>query len=122
MSLAAKAARAQAMAESLMVDECTISRPGANPGDADVTTYSGKCRVRVTQTVQVAAGTPGTELGHYRTEIHIPVSASGVQFNDKVSITASINPALVGTSTYISGMPAQTAGSAQRLWCERDLR
>lgn len=123
MSLLGVAGRAQRFAESLMVDSCTITRPGATPTASVVTVYTGKCRIRMTPRMpEQMPQTAGTTASRYILEVHIPATTTGVEHNDKVTITASANPSLVDTSTYVTGLMGQTAGSAQRLWCEKALR
>lgn len=123
MSLAAKATRAQRRAESIMVDACSITRPGATPGAGDTTVYTGKCRVRVvSRGPELTPGTAGSQSSRFRTEVHIPATATGVRFNDLVTITDSLNPNLTDTSSRVSGIAPQTAGSAHRLWCDQEFR
>lgn len=121
MSILSVTAQAQELAESLMVDQCAITRASETPSStAPTTVYSGKCRVRTrAHAEQPVPGSAGTSTEYNRIELHIPVSAEGVEFNDKVTITSSINPTVEGDVYYVAGVVAQSAASAQRLVCER---
>jgi hypothetical protein len=124
MTLAALAASAQVLAEGLMSDACTITRASEDPEDDTPTTvYSGKCRVRTRARAHSdVAGDAGTRTEQDRIEVHIPVSVEGVEFNDRIKITSSINPTLGDDAYYVAGLFAQSGASAQRLTCERRLR
>lgn len=118
MSLVSVVARAQRAAERLMVDTCTITRPGDTDGtfDTPVVVYSGKCRVRDRTDL------PGETTDRHRFRVDIPISATGVRFNDRIDISASMNPSLVGSFGLVGDIFAQSAASAQRLPCELTLR
>jgi len=92
-------------AEALMVDTCTIERPGEPVTDADgnVTTgttpvYSGKCKVQ--QTISQASNP--TAGGHQFTvldsRVDVPVSAGPIAVDDVVTLTGSVlDPQLAGS-------------------------
>jgi hypothetical protein len=84
-------------ANSLMLDECLITRPGIPVTDPDsgdvtntpVTVYTGKCKV---QSKDSATSSP--EAGEHTftvvsRQVHIPANAADVQDGDVVTITAS---------------------------------
>lgn len=114
----------QADAESMMYDTCTITRASQSPtSSAAVTVYSGPCQFKVEARPRPPANEPtGTQVDRDRVVVKIPISATGVEFNDKVTCASSINPSLVGEKFFVIGLFGQSAGSAQRLSCERILR
>lgn len=117
-------AQFQVDAESMMYDTCTITRASTDPNATTPTTiYSGKCQFKVGgRYTSVTPEDTGTSTERDRVTCKIPVSATGVDFNDKVRCDSSINPSLVGDSFFVVGLFGQTAASAQRLVCERRLR
>lgn len=122
MIAAAALARAQRAAERLMTDTCVIRRQvGEHVGPGGVVTpqyaqiYAGKCRV------QQRAGTaresePGeAHLLLLRLELHLPVSATGVDAEDRATVTASAtDPALVGREFAVRELAHKTLASARR--------
>ncbi|HET7386851.1 MAG TPA: DUF6093 family protein [Nocardioidaceae bacterium] len=127
MSATTAALRGQSAAERLMTDTCTITRPDPDTppvfDDATgtyttptVTVYEGKCRVRPTNVDRtVEAGDVRVHLWH--SVISVPISVSGVQVNDTVTITASTDPGLVGKVYTVGNIDLGTAITARRLGC-----
>jgi hypothetical protein len=124
IDVAGVASAAQQVAEALMVDSCTIDRASDDPTNATRTTvYSGKCRVKApTRAIADTPSPVGNMNDPHRFRVDIPVSATGVKFHDHVTVTASLNPSIVGSDGFIVDLFAQSAASAQRLWCEERLR
>lgn len=123
----------QRAAEATMTDSCTINAAeGArvyDPGTdsyvnaAGAQRYSGKCRVRMPnvmgeQTPQFA----GREVTLQFAVVSVPVSVSGVQVNDVVTITASEDAELVGRTYTVVGLHHQSHATARRLRCEEVTR
>lgn len=85
------------MAESRMLDECTITRPGAKAWDeglgewitTQVVVYSGRCRIKHPSTVARDVEAGSQLLAVSFTEIHLPLTASGVMADDTVTVDAS---------------------------------
>ena len=111
-------------AESLMLDTCTITRPGppaTDPNTGDVTNtpttvYTGKCKV---QSKDSATATP--EAGEHTftvvsRQVHIPANAADVQDGDVVTLTASrLNAFTVGKQYRVSGFTPDSFDTAARL-------
>lgn len=111
-------------AESLMLDACTITRPGepvTDPITGDVTNtpvtvYEGKCKV---QSKDSATSSP--EAGEHTftvvsRQVHIPANAADVQDGDVVTITASLlNAFTVGKQYRVQGFTPDTFDTAFRL-------
>jgi hypothetical protein len=111
-------------AESLMLDTCTITRPGepvTDPDTGDVTNsaetvYAGRCKV---QSKDSATSSP--EAGEHTftvvsRQVHIPANAADVRDGDVVTITASrLNAFTVGKQYRVSGFTPDTFDTAARL-------
>jgi hypothetical protein len=111
-------------ANSLMLDECTITRPGepvTDPDTGDVTNsaetvYAGKCKV---QSKDSATSSP--EAGEHTftvvsRQVHIPANAADVRDGDVVTITTSrLNAFTVGKQYRVSGFTPDTFETAARL-------
>lgn len=123
MSRASALARGRVAAEAGMVDACTIRRVPSDVTDdfSGVITptytqiYAGKCRLK-----QVAALPETHEAGEdyvvlSRLQLQIPVSVTGVQVGDEVTITASVNdPGLAGKVLLIRGIAEGSEITARR--------
>lgn len=111
-------------AESLMLDTCTITRPGTpvtDPITGDVTNtpvqvYSGKCKV---QSKDSATSNP--EAGEHTftvvsRQVHIPANAADVKDGDVITITASrLNSFTVGKQYRVDGFEPDSMDTASRL-------
>lgn len=128
MSVAAAIDAGRVAAEALMLDTCTITRPGAGKGTwnegtgtydppAPTTVYAGKCKVQ-TRDVQVATpDVAGREAYVVEWTLHLPVVGSeGVRQGDAAMITAAaFDAALVGRTVIVQGPHLGTAKTARRL-------
>ena len=128
MSRESVLARGRAAAEVGMVDACTIRRVTGSTVDDNTgiitptrsTVYSGRCRVQ-----QQAASAQGTEVGEdyqllVRLEVQVPMSVTGVQVGDEVTITASEHdPDLVGQVFLVRELFGKTHATARRLGVTR---
>lgn len=123
MSLDDFLARGRAAAESLMVDACTIRRQTDEDTDefgniipSWVYLYSGKCRVQqpVAQAAEEMAGQ--ARLLMVRLEVQLPMSVAGLEPEDEVFITASVNdPDLPGRVFTIRDLAHGTHKTARRI-------
>lgn len=119
-------ARGRTAAEALMVDTCTIQHKTGEATDLDVgtttpayaTVYAGKCKVQVSSQHAGSAtsrdvGQAGRLIGEL--EVHVPVSATGLQPDDLVTVTASaLDPDLVGRTFRLRGMAHKSFLTARR--------
>jgi hypothetical protein len=128
MDRAALLARAQAAAETGMVDTCTIRRAVGeteNPNTGVVSTaylspdpYVGKCRVQQHQASADRHDAGQDYLLLLRLEVQLPMSVVGLEVGDEITITASANdPDLVGRMFRIHDLAHKTEGSARRVQC-----
>lgn len=123
MSRASVLARGRTAAEAGMVDACTIRRKtGESTGAGGIVTptystlYTGKCRVQ-----QAAAQAQQQDPGEayvlmLRLEVQLPMSVTGLQTEDEVTITASVHdPDLVGRVFLIRDLAHATHKTARRV-------
>lgn len=117
MSASTAVARGRALAESLMVDACTIQHPTGEttgPGGVITTTYgptfySGKCRLQ-TQVVT----RPGEDVGQAyivleHRVLQLPITVVGLKEGDQVTVTASaLDPDLVGRKYVVHDVKQKT--------------
>lgn len=116
--------RGRARAEAGMLDACVIERRSGSTVDPEtgvivptfVTVYSGKCKVQQ----ETAVTNPSTvgEAAVFISEprLHVPMSATGLLPNDRVTITASVlDPDLVGKVGRLQGPWDETFTTARRL-------
>lgn len=123
---AAALARGRALAESLMVDACTITRLTGETTNEDTgvvtpttsTVYTGRCRV---QQSQLGADSVPSDPGEAYVrlvafEVQLPMSVLGLRVQDVVTITASaLDPDLVGRQFNILGLAHKTHATARRI-------
>lgn len=111
-----------------MLDACTITR-GAGESEFDPVTgtysdpagtsvYEGKCKVQ--QRPSVSAESVGADVASVlAVEVHVPMSVTGVEIGDTVTITSSVyDQALVDRSYRVVDDPAKSYATARRLQCE----
>lgn len=124
MSIADALLRGQAFAQTTWVDACIIRRRGAPVLDdfsgtttsPSTTLYSGQCRVQ-----QGIAQADEQDVGEdyqlrLRMVIQVPVSVTGIQVGDEVTITAATHdPDLVGRIFAVRDLFHKTHPTARRL-------
>jgi hypothetical protein len=124
MSAASVLARGRAAAEALMVDSCSIRRKtGESTGPGGVVTptygdplYAGKCRIQQDK-AQAQQQDPGEAyVLMLRLEIQLPMSVTGLQAEDVVTITASAHdPDLVGRVFIVRDLAHASHKTARRV-------
>lgn len=128
MSAAAALARGQSAALLDMVDACTIRRRTGttvddNTGEESETftdLYAGQCRVQQ-RNVQAQEQTPGEDYQlHQRLEVQLPLSVTGLQVDDQITITAAAHdPDLVGVVFVVRDLFAKTHPTSRRVGVSR---
>lgn len=126
MSVEATLARGRAHAERLMTDTCTITRVTAETLDADhdltpTTTevYTGKCRIRPRQTQDRMLEHGGDDIGAADLVVSIPITATGVQPGDTVTVdTSTYDADAVGRTYTVLGSVHGSQVTARRLTCQ----
>jgi hypothetical protein len=126
-------------AESLMLDDCHITRPsgttsidpdtGLPVADPPTTIYGGtgvhdsdKCKIQ-SDSVQAVNPTSGDHSYTVdRLAVHVPVAAAGIQVGDLIEITASaLDSGNVGRKFRVASTFRKTFATAQRLPVEEVL-
>jgi hypothetical protein len=111
-------------AESLMVDACTITRPGApvtDPNTGAVTNtstpvYTGKCKVQSKDSATSSPDAGGHSFVVVSRQVHIPANSADVKDGDVVTITASLlNSFTVGNVYRVEGFTPDSFDTAARL-------
>jgi len=123
MSRASALARGQAAALASMVDACTIRRrtgEATNPDTSVITPtwaslYAGVCRVQ-----QSLAQADQHDVGEdfqlrLRLVVQLPVTVTGLQVNDEITITSSRDADLVGRVFLIRDLFHKTDETARRV-------
>ena len=119
--------RGRRLAESLMVDRCTIRHRTGATTDPDtgvvtptyVVVYSGKCKVQTFTNRELLKTGGEHEFIDQRYEVDIPVSVVGVQANDEITLDAATYDAdLVGRQYRVVGLMNKSLGTARRLGVE----
>lgn len=114
-------------AQRLMVDACTVTRPGAY-GAPDETTgvatrtsttvYTGVCRVKPEPPGEQTAGE--REVVTRQFVVSLPITVDDVAVGDVVTVTASVyDTGLVGAALTVVGVPVGSHLTARRLLAER---
>ncbi|MET0426278.1 MAG: DUF6093 family protein [Actinoplanes sp.] len=117
--------RAQAMAVAGMRDSCTIRRVIGQTEDEDTgkvtktylspAPYTGQCRMQqaIAQAQQQDVGEDYQLL--VRFELQLPMTVTGIQVRDEVTITASRDADLVGRVFLVRDLFHKTDASARRI-------
>jgi hypothetical protein len=121
---AAVAVEGRAAAEELMTDACRIERTGPVQTSEDgqdtkpvTLLYEGKCRVKPAGTAAVMPS-PTAPAQTWQYKLSIPYAAgAGIHANDRVTITASDDPTLVGVRLQVRNADRGTHITARRFWC-----
>jgi hypothetical protein len=126
MSAASALARGRAAVEALMVDACTVTRVGDRGTDTTTgevtepvsTLYTGQCRVQQAQ-AQATEETVGEDhLLLLRLEVQLPMSVTGLEVGDLITITASAHdPDLPGRVFRIHDLAHKTHATSRRVQC-----
>lgn len=115
--------RARAAALALMVDTCTITRlvsTSTNPETGQVTPiyttiYAGVCRIQQRSILARAFNVAEAEQYMVRLELHLPMTAVGVNADDITTMNTSLHDAdLVGRLFRTRVLGHKTYASARR--------
>ncbi len=116
--------RGRVAAEALMLDACTVHRPGAPVTDPEtgdvtntpVTVYSGKCKVQSKDSATSSPEAGEATFTVVSRQVHIPANAADVQDGDVVTLTASkLNAFTVGKQYRVEGFTPDSFDTAFRL-------
>ena len=116
--------RGRVAAEALMVDACTIQRPGTpvtDPNTGVVTSvlypiYTGKCKVQSKDSAMSSPEAGGHVFVVVSRQVHIPAGAADVRNDDVVTVTASVlNPFGIGRKYRVEGFTPDSFDTAARI-------
>lgn len=114
-------------AESMMVDTCTVEYVNGSAWDEGAGTsvptyaprYTGKCRVQTTLTEPSNPDAGEREWTVESFTISLPMSATGFQVGDRVTITKTLlDPDLLGRVFTVAALAHKTHMTARRLRVE----
>lgn len=128
MSRASVLALGRVAAEKGMIDACLIRRPtGAttNPDTGARTPtyltpdpYTGKCRIQQHQATADRQDVGEDSLLLLRLEVQLPMTVTGLQVGDEVTVTASVNDAdLPGRVFRIHDLAHKSEATMRRVQC-----
>jgi hypothetical protein len=123
MTAAGHLARGRIRHQLLMLDTVIITRPGAktyNPATqayttAETTIYTGPCRVVVWRGNEEEAADVEVNVFRYRLDLPFTSTAPLVARHDVATITASVNPWMVGKVMRITEPEIDTTATALRV-------
>lgn len=120
----------QAVAELAMTDACTISRGGTrtfNPATMTYSTgfgdpkYTGPCRIQPVAARDNIVDAGGDLVTLRRYSILLPITTTGIQVDDHLSITACTDPQMVGRVLRVHDVTGGTFEGQRHLICLDDL-
>lgn len=128
MSVAGHVARGRARHAQLMTDACTVTRivPGSRAfnettkgyTEATTTVYTGPCRIKIWRGNEEQAGDVEVNVQRYYFDLPLTGAVPNVQRRDEVTVTASLNPALVGRVLVLTDVETESTDTALRVTCE----
>jgi hypothetical protein len=111
----------------LMLDACTITRGGIRTFDpvtqgytytGGTTVYVGPCRLKTWRGNDEQAAEAEVNVQRYYLDLPLTVAPPAVARRDVASVTASVNPALVGRVLVITDVEPGTTSTALRCTVE----
>ena len=123
MSAAEVLGLGRSAAESLMLDSCTIARPGepvTDNGTGEVVTpsvpvYAGKCKVQSKDSSVSSPEAGGHSFTVVSRQVHIPAGSADVRDGDVITITAATLTQLVGKVYRVDGFTPDSYDTAFRI-------
>lgn len=122
MTVAGHLARGRARHQLLMLDTCVITRPDLANKTWDptsqsyttptITVYTGPCRVVVWRGNEEKAGEAEVNVFRYRLDLPFTATTPVIQRRDTATITASVNPWMVGKVMTITEPEIDTTATA----------
>ena len=116
---------AQRRAETRMPDTCEIKRQSGTVRDDEsgtrvpsyTTLYTGKCRVQQNSGMPASSDVGQDFVLLLTLEVQLPMSVTGLKVDDRIQITTSLDPDLIGRTFLIRGLAHKTEASARRVQC-----
>lgn len=126
MSIASHVARGRTRHALLMTDACTVTRAGVRTynsatqqyAETDTIVYTGPCRIKIWRGIDVEAAEQEINVQRYYLDLPLTGAVPDVKRRDTVTVTASLNAALVGRILTLTNAEAETTDTALRITCE----
>lgn len=124
MTRARVLAMGQRAAEAGMVDTCTVRRRTGSATDRDTgassptysTLYSGACMVQNSRPLSRPTDAGQDFLLILRLDVYFPITVTGLQVGDEITITASVHdPDLPGRTFRIHDLAHKSFATARRV-------
>lgn len=115
----------RALAESLMIDTCTVSRASGEPNEVTgitptVEVYSGPAKSQTYEAYEQTPESGGHSYTVQRYAAHFPVGSFTPQVGDVIEWTSCpLDPSRVGTRERITAPFSKTLATAQRVFVDR---
>ena len=113
-----------------MVDSCTVRRKTGEAVDEVTfkvtpiyeTVYTGRVKMQTYEGHEVAREAAGQTVVQQRSSAHFPVGALHVVPGDVVTVTASLDPLMVGRSwRIVQEYPVKTFATAYRVFVDENI-
>lgn len=124
MTVAGHIARGRQRHQLLMLDTCQVVRHPPGPGVYDPSTmtysqaptsiYTGRCRAVVWRGNEEQAAEVEVAVVRYRVEFPLDGSVPALARRDVLTLTASMNPVLVGTVLVLTELETGSTSTALR--------
>lgn len=124
MSIPAVLATGRRLADSLMVDTCTITRTTGAGAQSETTgritptsttVYAGPCQVRVPQAVADTPEVGGRTATIQQAIVKVPVAVTDIEVGDVVTVVSSTHdPELVGRQYRVGALHHKTYATARK--------
>lgn len=119
-------ARGRTWHRQVMTDTCTVTRPGGRTYDEDTQqytdiptiVYAGPGRLRVWRGTDEQAAEAEVNVQRYYLDLPLTGAVPDVARRDIVTLTASLNPVLVGRVLVLTDVETETTDTALRSTCE----
>jgi len=128
MSVSSVVAAGRAAHAALMIDACTVSRaipgtrvyvPATQSYTEDVeTVYTGPCRLKIWRGTDEQASETEVNVQRYYVDLPLTGATPNVARRDLLTVTASLNPALVGRALVLTDVETETTDTALRITAE----
>lgn len=129
--------QAQQLAESLMVDEVTVTRPtGETQSDPETgvttpiveTVYKGKAKVQTAGGIASNAASfsgsqtsLGGEVQQWSLYLHFPINVADLRKGDLVHIDVSMNPSLIGRTLRLINLQSEKTHATSSRWNVKEV-
>jgi len=120
-------AAGRAAHRGLMTDSCTIQRAAAprtfdrattDYETTEETVYTGPVRIKIWRGTDEQAGETEMNIQRYYLDFPLGATIPDIRRRDTATVTASLNPALIGRALIITDVETETTDTALRATAE----